>query len=248
MKQKLKERAMLGTFVKFYSPAMIEILGLSGFEFVVIDMEHSNTGFSEAENLIRAGNLSNIKVIIRIPHAREEYVLHALDSGAAGVQIPGLSSAEEAEKITKNGKYYPHGNRGLSFNQRSAKYGFVDKNEYIEKSNRNGVFVIHIENKEMVDEVDNLCENPLVDVLFIGPMDLSQSYHTIGQTQSEPIREAVERVLCAARQHNKTVGIFAGNVDEAKKYRDMGIKYIVCASDIGIFAGEAKRIAYEFKK
>ena len=174
--------------------------------------------------------------------------MHALDSGAAGVQIPRLSSAEEVEKLIKYGKYCPLGNRGLSFNQRSAQYGFAEKNEYIEKSNREGLFVIHIENKEMVGEIEDLCANPLLDVLFIGPMDLSQSYHTIGQTQSSPVRKAIDQVLCAAKQHNKTVGIFAGNADEANKYRDMGVNYIVCASDIGIFAGEAKRVACGFKK
>ncbi|WP_304507577.1 HpcH/HpaI aldolase family protein [Anaerotignum sp.] len=239
---------MLGTFVKLYSPALIEILGFSGFEFIVVDMEHSSIDFSEAENLVRAAKVANIEVILRIPYAREEHVLHTLDSGAIGVQIPGLTSAEDTENFTKNGKYYPLGNRGLSFNQRSAKYGFAEKNEYIEKSNREGIFVIHIENKEMVDEVEKLCKNPLIDVLFIGPMDLSQSYHTIGQPQSEPVRHAIDKVISMAKKYDKTVGIFAGNTEEAKKYRDMGINYIVCSSDIGHFASGAKKVVADFKK
>lgn len=241
---KLKERLrkgqpVYGTFVKLNCPQVVEMLAYAGLDFIIIDMEHAAIGFEGAENLMRAAKANDMSVIVRVPAAREEYVLHALDCGAQGVQIPGLSSAKEAEEVIQWGKYYPQGTRGLSFAQRSAAYGFVDKSAYMEEKNEESVFVFHIENKEMVEDIEALCENPQVDVLFIGPMDLSQSYGTPGNPQSPQVQEAIRRVLECAERHGKAVGIFTG-VDAVEQQVQRGIQYIAAASDIGFCASGAK--------
>lgn len=95
LKKRLKNgEVVFGTFVKFPSPQMVELLGYAGLDFVILDMEHSLISFTEAENLMRAAAASGMDVIVRVPSAQEEHVLHALDAGAQGVQVPGLTTAE----------------------------------------------------------------------------------------------------------------------------------------------------------
>lgn len=233
LKNRLKNgETVFGTFVKFPSPQIVEMLGYAGLDFVILDMEHSLISFAEAENMMRAAGLSSMDVIVRVPSACEEHVLHALDAGASGIQMPGLSSAEEAAEVISWGKYYPEGIRGLSFAQRSAGFGFIDnKDAYIADQNEKSLFSIHIENKEMVQDIEKLCQNPLVDVLFIGPMDLSQSYGTPGNPGSHDVQAAVEKVCAAAEEYGKAVGIFVTGRDAMMKYINMGMQYIVYGSD-----------------
>lgn len=238
IKERLKAKeTVFGTFVKLNCPQIVEMLSCAGLDFIIIDMEHSTIGHEAAENLMRAAG--DMDVIVRVPAATEEHVLHALDAGASGVQIPGLERAEEAQQVIQWGKYYPIGGRGLSFAQRSARYGFVNKDQYIQEKNENSLFVFHIENKEMVEDIDRLCENPQVDVLFIGPMDLSQSYGTPGNAGSEPVQKAIETVMEAAKRHGKAVGIFAAKIGDIEKYKKQGIQYIAAASDIGFCSAGA---------
>lgn len=233
LKKRLKNgEVVFGTFVKFPSPQMVEMLGYAGLDFVILDMEHSLISFTEAENLMRAAAVSGMDVIVRVPSAQEEHVLHALDAGAQGVQVPGLTTAEEAAEVISWGKYYPHGVRGLSFAQRSARFGFIqDKDQYIREKNEESLFSIHIENKEMVGEIDKLCQNPYADVLFVGPMDMSQSYGVPGNPGSPDVQAAVRKVADAAKGSEKAAGIFVTGKEAMDKYIDMGMQYIVYASD-----------------
>lgn len=240
LKERLKKNeTVFGTFVKLNCPQIVEMLSYAGLDFIVIDMEHSTISSGEAENLMRAAAPAGMSVIVRVPAASEEHVLHALDAGAQGVQIPGLENAAEAQQVIQWGKYSPLGGRGLSFAQRSARYGFVDKKAYLEQKNTESLFVFHIENKEMVQNIDELCANEQVDVLFIGPMDLSQSYGTPGNAGSAPVQKAIETILEAAKRHGKAVGIFASGIGEIEKYQKQGISYIVAASDIGFCSAGA---------
>ncbi len=251
LKERLRNKEIIfGTFVKLKSPNIVEMLGYAGLDFIILDMEHSNINFTEAESLIRAADLVNMSTIVRVPFAQEDNVLHALDLGAQGVQIPGLQTANEVEEIIKCGKYYPVGNRGLSYAQRAAKYGFVDKDAYLKEQNEQSLFVIHIENKEMVEEIENICSNPLVDVIFIGPMDLSQSYGMPGNIDSEIVQMAMKKIIETAKIHNKSIGIFVTNQNDLEKYIVWGIQYIVWSSDIGFCTSGVKsflKIAKEIK-
>ena len=133
LKQKLSGgQALRGTFVKLNCPAAVEILGYAGLDFVIIDGEHAPCDQIMLENLVRAGDCVGLPVIVRVPTADDIHILKAMDVGAAGVQIPGIETVAQAEDVVKAAKYAPMGRRGLSFAQRSACYGFMDKAEYLD--------------------------------------------------------------------------------------------------------------------
>lgn len=232
LKQKLNSSSALwGTFAKLNCPAAIEILGRAGLDFVIVDGEHAPCDQLTLENLVRAGDCVGLPVIVRVPECGDVPILKALDMGASGVQLPGIESAAQAADAVMAAKYAPLGRRGLSFTQRSADYGCVDKTDYLLRSNENGVVVVHIENRAMVEQAEALCQIPGIDVLFIGPMDLSQSYGTPGVPSSPEVQAAIHHVIETASRYQKPTGIFVGSREAAEHYRQLGVRYLVVGSD-----------------
>ncbi|MDX9872313.1 MAG: aldolase/citrate lyase family protein [Clostridia bacterium] len=249
LKQKLKDgQVVCGTFFKLSCPALVEMIGYAGFDFIIVDNEHANFGYSEMENLIRAADGVNLHTIIRIPNGAEEHIAHALDSGASGVQIPGLTTVEQVKAAMPAAKYYPSGRRGMNFTQRAANYGYMDKNAYFKSANEDTLVVVHVENKEMVDQIEELCQVPEVDVLFAGPGDLSQSVGKPGQVNAPEVVALVEKIFTTAAKYKKAVGIWVGNEADAEKYIKMGAQYIGYMNDIAMVNSVLQESAKAFTR
>lgn len=228
----LNKEVVYGLFYKLNSPDVAEMVGNAGFDFIIVDTEHANFSTYDAANIIRAADSTGMSTVVRVFSAEEEHVLHALDSGADGVQIPSITSVETAKKACAGAKYFPEGTRGLSMTQRAAMYGAWNKQEsYYAYSNRNSLVVAHVENKEMADKVEELCDIPQIDVLFLGPGDLSQSVGKPGKLDDPEVVAIVEKVFKVALAKGKAVGIYCGNPAAVKKYTAMGATYIAYGSD-----------------
>jgi len=228
----LNGEVVYGLFYKLNSPDVAEMVGNAGFDFIIVDTEHSNFSTYDVSNIIRAADSTGMSTVVRIFAATEEDVLHALDSGADGVQIPSITSVEVARKACTGTKYFPEGTRGLSMTQRSAMYGAWNKEEsYFSYSNRNSLVVAHVENKEMAEKVEQLCDIPQIDVLFVGPGDLSQSMGKPGKLDDPEVVAVIEKVFKIALAKGKKVGIYCGNPAAVKKYTAMGATYIAYGSD-----------------
>jgi len=136
-------------------------------------------------------------------------VLHALDSGAAGVQIPSITSIEKAKIVCASAKYFPQGTRGLSMTQRSARFGAWDGvQSYTDYANERSLVVVHVENVEMASQIDELCSIPQIDVVFIGPGDLSQSLGVPGKLDDLRLLNLIETLINKILKKGKTAGIF----------------------------------------
>ena len=233
-------KTKIGTFAKLGNSTVLEALGLAGLDFVIIDTEHAPCDQMLLLDLIRAADSVFLPTIVRVPEGTEAQILKALDIGASGVQIPGLSTVEEAAEAVSYTKYAPQGRRGLSFAQRSAAYGNVDKAAYMEESNAGLLNIVHIENKEMAAQVEALCGMDAIDVLFIGPMDISQSLGHPGEPGHPEVVKAVVIRICMAK--GKPYGIFVGTPSAAQKYADRGAAYIALASDIAFLTSGYKNM------
>ena len=169
LKARMEEGDVLfGTFYKFNSPQMTEMLGLAGFDFLLVDGEHSTYSYSEMQDTVRTANGVGMHAVIRVPSGLPEHVLHACDLGAQGVQVPGLHSPEEAAAVTDEMRFYPVGHRGFGLTTRAAKYGFCDGDAFMKWSNNDLLCVVMVETLDMVSRLDELCRNPEIDVLFVG--------------------------------------------------------------------------------
>ena len=242
-----KGKPVFGTFLKCNSPALIETYGRAGFDFVILDAEHGTYTFSEAENLVRTADSVNLSSIIRIPDCTEASVLHGLDIGASGVQVPSLIRVEDARYGAQFSRYYPDGIRGLSFDQRSADYGMIpDIQGYMKHANANVSFIVQVEKKEMVERVEELCQIPQLDIIFIGPGDLSQSLGKPGQMGHPEVLAAIKHVTEVALKNNIYVGCITLEEKQVKEFVDMGMQYICWSTDMMMYAAAIRQAASIF--
>ena len=239
-------KTALGSFVVLNAPDLVEILALTGFDFVVIDNEHGPIGHESSQHLIRAAELRGMTPIVRIPNTMESTILHTLDIGAHGIQVPQVSDPETARTIVRYSKYSPAGRRGVSF-PRSADYGLTDLNKYFDYANSQVMTIVHCENTKCLENLDTICEVPGIDVIFLGPYDMSQSMGITGQVTHPRIQEAADRVVAAAKKYGKIAGIFAANGAAAKERAAQGFQYITLGLDTALFAAKCRQEVEAFK-
>jgi 4-hydroxy-2-oxoheptanedioate aldolase len=232
---------VFGTFVKLNAPAVVEIIGRSGFDFAVLDCEHASFTFGQVEEMVRAGDAVSLEIIVRVGDHGKDDIGHVLDAGAAGLQIPGWESLADLEAAAKEAKYYPEGERGLSFAIRAAGYGLTDKSSYMRAANDGTCIVVHMESRNKLAHLEALCDLPPIDVVFIGPLDLSQSFGVPGDVQHPDVKAAIAQIFEVCARKNKAVGIFAASTEDIRRYREMGARYIVCSTDVGMLISGIKQ-------
>lgn len=236
LKNKLNQGGTsIGTFLTCNSPDIVEVLALSGFDFLVIDTEHGYMSVESVVHLVRAAEARNITPIVRISSASETDILRALDIGTHGIQIPQINTKEVAQLVTNYSKYYPAGIRGLAM-PRAADYGTVKLQDYIKKANDETMVVVHCENKEGLENLDAIAETPGIDVIFVGPLDMSQSLGIPGDFNHPKLEEAICKVLEIARAHGKAAGIFVPDGEQAKMRIKQGFQYITLGIDLMLLA------------
>lgn len=248
-KQRLNDGNMLhGTFVKTRSPELIEILGLAGFDFIIIDMEHTTLSFHHVEQIVRVADLHGMHSIVRIRGNIGTYIGQALDLGATGIQVPQIDSAEDAASIVRHAKYPPVGMRGTTLAHRAANYGFSNLKNYMEMANANSTIVTHIETVAAYQNVEHICQIEGLDVVFIGPMDLSISLGTDMNYVNGQLLEPVEKILGLCYKYGKIPGIVVNREEEYQYALQHRIPYVVWGSDVGLFKDAAVKAMDMMKK
>lgn len=238
LKKKLNSNeAAIGTFIVSNAPDFVEIAALAGFDFVIIDNEHGPMRAESTQHLIRAAELRGITPIVRIPDSLESTILHTLDIGAYGIQVPQVNDAEKAREIVKKAKYEPIGKRGLAF-PKSADYGMSGMSNFTDYSNEQTMIITHCENKACLDNLEEICKIPEIDVIFLGPYDMSQSMGVTGQVTHELVENAAKKVIEITKKYNKIAGIFVGNGETAKKRAEEGFKYIAVGMDTTLYSAK----------
>ncbi len=241
LKQKLAAgEAVIGTFAKFNDPASAEILALSGFDFFVLDNEHVMFSRETIINILRAAEASGIVPILRVRKNSDIEILQLLDAGAPGVLVPQVNSVAEAQACVSYVKYAPEGRRGFAPTHRAARYGTMDPVLYARLANERTFLGCYCETKEAVQAVEDIARIPDIDVLFIGPMDLSASYGVTGNPKAEPVQNAIAHVCGVCRAAGRAVGTIASNAEEAHALIRSGLQFITISSDQGMLLSKAK--------
>jgi 4-hydroxy-2-oxoheptanedioate aldolase len=238
----------VGTFSKCADPAMIECIGLAGFDFVVIDLEHGPNSFETAQDLVRAAVIHNLTPVIRVGENNESMISKALDIGARGVQVPQVNTRQDALRVVDAAKFSPEGNRGVCRFVRAAGYSSKNKNEYFEESNRQNLIIIHIEGRTGIENFEEIIDVKGIDIIFLGPYDLSQSLGVPGQINHPKVIEAMKTVIARASARNKFVGTFVETPEDYRMWKDLGLIYLAYQVDTGIFYDACHKICHELKQ
>jgi len=235
LKRKLKQgEVVLGLFVNCSYPAFVEICGHAGFDFVVIDLEHGSLHPLVTEDLCRAADCVGIAPIVRVGKNDPLQIQRALDIGSAGVQIPQIETKADAETSVRSAKYNPLGLRGLAFGTRAGVYTAAGA-QIADQLNEESLVVVQVEGIGGVENLEEIITVPHIDVIFLGPYDLSQSLGIPGQVRDRSVVDLMHQCVNTIRNAGKIAGTFADNPEIAKQWIDAGVQYIALGVDVSVF-------------
>lgn len=247
-KEKLKKgEKMFGPFLNMNYPVVVEIAGLAGFDFVILDNEHGEIPLESVGDLIRAAKVADIPAIVRVYEGNPELIDKALDLGADGVQVPNIGSKADAERAVQAAKFAPMGSRGCNRFVRAGKYGSIDKNQFFGKANEETAVILQVEGQDGVAALSDILTVKGIDVLFVGPYDLSASLGIPGQVDHPKVIEQMEQIMKEAEKVGVAIGFFVDDVRKAVEWRNRGVQYVSFSSDVGELYTRFKECADYFK-
>jgi 2-keto-3-deoxy-L-rhamnonate aldolase RhmA len=232
-RQRFAARELLtGTFIKTPTPHAIEILGLLGFDFVVIDEEHAPFDPQATDTALLAARATGTAGIVRVPSASSADMLRVLDCGATGVLVPHVYSAAKAREVAAACRYR-RGKRGYSGSPRAGGYGGSKVWDHVARSDEATAVIAMIEDPEALEDIDAILAVEGIDGVFIGRGDLTVALGAEAN-DAPSVKAAVDRVLAAALRAAKPVCVMVGSAAEAKGFRDIGASAFIASSDQGL--------------
>jgi len=218
IKQTLKSGGrVFGTWSMLSSPTVLNVIGTTGLDFVIIDLEHGPTSFETAENQLYAAEAGNIEPIIRLAEDHAPHVLHALEIGAHSILISQVATAAQAERIVRSCKYFPDGNRGLSPFTRNHGYSDQDLSFKLQHTNEQMFVGVLVEGEEGIRNIPEIVKVPGLDMIYFGVYDLSQVCGVPGDLMNSKVVKIMRDYVKLIEDH----GLAAGSVARDREYMEL---------------------------
>lgn len=232
LRQALAAKTVLyGTWVQTPSPEVVEILGWSGWDFVILDLEHGPYGPESLPHLIRAAEASETTPFVRVPLSAPQEVGKALDLGAAGIVVPGVTAAAAGAEAVRLTRFPPHGSRGSSPSTRQLHYSGVPFASLTAKDAPQPLVVLQVEARLATSDLGSILAIEGLDVVFIGPFDLSTSLGLPGQFDHPKVREAITEIVERAGDRDVAVGIWVPDAPSAQFWVDNGVRFVTVSNN-----------------
>jgi 4-hydroxy-2-oxoheptanedioate aldolase len=231
---------LYGLFLDLGSPIAAEIASRAGYDWLVIDLEHGAGTEADLLGLLHAVEAGGATALVRPQSGERLRIGRALDMGARGIVVPRLNSADEAREAVTFLRYPPAGGRGVALRARGADLGAIT-HDRVGEVNRRIVGLIQIESMGALAEAAAIAAIDGVDVLFVGPADLSHSLGVPGRFTDPKYREALITVLAACRAHGKAAGILLYDTSLIPAYLELGFTFVGIGADAGFVADGATR-------
>ncbi len=239
-KQRLQQgKRIVGTFIQTAHPVVTEFVGKLGFDFVLIDSEHSAMHVETIQSLLQGLSSTPTYGVVRIPAIRSEYIATYLDAGADALLVPQIRTVEDVLAIQNAALYPPEGKRGIGPG-RATDYGLKIMEKKV-NPNKDTVVIIQIETREALENLDRILAMGFYDMVFIGPGDLSMNLGVFGEFSHPVLTGEIERIIKKSKEYKKKVGIFAGNVDMAIQWLKYGVDLVTINSELGLLAQFVKQ-------
>ncbi len=230
LRARLKSGApLLAPFSIIPSVEVVELIGLAGFDGVILDLEHGAHGSEALGPLILAALARGIYPLVRVRSSEPTEIGAALDAGAAGVIVPQISSLEEAGRAIRAARFAPDGNRGANSFVRGADYS--GRTEWFAEANRDVAVLLMVEGAGGVAALPQILELPNLDGIFLGPLDLSHALGVPGEMGHPKVVETIEEVIEACTAAGVTTGIFAGTGEAARRWIGRGVTLVGAGVD-----------------
>jgi 2-keto-3-deoxy-L-rhamnonate aldolase RhmA len=235
-KRRLQDREpLLGFFIGTPSAATVEMAGLCGYDFVIIDTEHGPADLETIENMLRAAAMHGMAGLVRVPDHSVASIQRVLDAGADGILVPHVASVAIARDVVQRALFPPQGRRGVALS-RSSAYGIGDARTYYATRNRHTVVIVMVEDAEALPVVDDILAVSGIDAVFIGPGDLSASLGHAGEPNHPAVQAEVARINAAARKAGLPVATVGRTAADVRRLAGDGIG-MVCFNTSAMLAG-----------
>jgi len=217
---------------QIYSPKLIEIVGEHGeFDALWLDAEHAGLTYQEIEIATMAARSYGMDHFVRLPATDYASIMRVLEAGAGGVMVSMVRSPEEAEQAVRWSKFHPRGERGMNGGNRDGRYGLMPYAEYVAKANAETFVGIQIETAGAMEAVAEIAATPDVDLLFVGPADISQVLGIPGDFENPRCLDAIQRIAEACKSAGKPWGIVPRGPEYADRMRAWGCQMFVLGFD-----------------
>lgn len=222
---------LIGSFADLASPLAAELLGSAGFDWTVLDLEHGESTEADLLAMLYAVETTPMTAIVRVPSAERLRVGRALDLGAAGIMLPQLQSIEGVREAVSYLRYPPAGQRGVALRTRGGGMGSLGHADVARVVNERVIGVVQIESARTVADADAIAALPEVDVLFVGPADLSHNLGVPGRFDDATYLAALRTVLDACASHGTAAGILIYDAAVLDQHLDLGFRFIGLGSE-----------------
>ncbi|HIQ99700.1 MAG TPA: hypothetical protein IAB23_08540 [Candidatus Scybalocola faecavium] len=208
------KKPFIGTLMQFPSVELTEMFAYTGFDFLIMDMEHGLIENNDALAMVRACEIYDTAAMIRVPQVDEEKIKKALDMGASGILVAGVHSYEDAVNAVKYAKFKPMGIRGACPAVRANHFGLDDHVSYYEKQNKETVLFVALEGPEVVKDIDRIAQIQGIDIIGVGPVDMALALGVPGQIDAPVVQEAIAKVKTTANANGKLYASFANHIKD----------------------------------
>jgi len=237
-----KTKSMLGTIITLSSPESSEIMSEAGFDWVMIDMEHSTLSMSDVQHHLQALRPGTTSVV-RVPCNDDVWIKRVLDTGCDGIMVPMVKTSEEAERAVRSLRYPPDGARSVGIT-RAHKYG-LSFGEYVFEKSRDVSLLVQIEHIDGVRNLDSILRVSGISAIFIGPYDLSASMGLTGDVASPEVQSAIKTIKDRCREEGIPWGIFGMTTDILRREIQDGCSWALCGIDSVMLSQKASEITRE---
>jgi 2-dehydro-3-deoxyglucarate aldolase/4-hydroxy-2-oxoheptanedioate aldolase len=237
---------LVGTFLNLGSPVSAEICAIAGYDWVLIDLEHGSGSQAELLGQLQAVDGSGCVPLVRVELSARTPVSRALDPGAAGIMFPRIESAAEAREAVRFLRFPPDGVRGVAAQNRAGRFGSVALSE-LGRLDDDLVGVVQVETLGAIEDLDAIAAVEGVDVLFVGPGDLSYALGIPGRLDDPRYIAALDAVVGAAAAHGCAAGVLVRDVEEADRHLSVGFRFIGIGSDSSLIMSGARATVSAFR-
>ena len=235
----------IGLWLSMTSPVATEIVAGAGFDWVLVDMEHSANDLTDVMAHLRAAVGGSAEPVVRVPWNEPVLVKRVLDAGARSLLFPFVQSADEARRAVAATRYPPKGIRGVAGTTRANRYGRVK--DYAKRVEDELCVLVQVETQQALGEIEAIAAIEGIDGLFIGPADLSASMGHLGNWQRPEIWQAIISAGKRIRKTGKAPGFLSAREEECRKVLDAGFQFVVVGSDVGILARQSEALVRGYK-
>lgn len=214
-------------------PALVEMVGYAGYDFVIIDQERAPVGPELLEHLLRAAECGGVTALVRVPSSAPDVIHRALDAGAQGVVVPHVRNREQAQAVVRAARFHPRGERSLG-DGRSTGYGRLRLPEYAARANRQVLVVVSLDDRAAVEAVDSIVTVEGIDLVVEGAVALSQSFGVPGKLDHPEVQAAIQRVAQACRRHGVSYCATPRLPGEAERWQRDGVAAMLLGDDRGL--------------